>query len=144
MRLVSCPIDEKRRKKRGGGEHPKRNEKRKRGYETVVSLPMADGPHKAFGTAHVPRIGVGEDLSDSCDGFAASGDGNDGGNLRGLPGTNDLVDPEHVISDEVGGFLNRSLVRQRKRFLWGGKIDAMRTLRVEEEKVSLTDTAAKP
>ena len=79
---------------------------------------MAHGPDKAFGTAHVPYVGVGEDFGDSCDGFTASGDRYDGSNLWGLSGPNDLVDPEHVVSYEVSGFLNRSFVRQRKRFLW--------------------------
>ena len=84
----------------------------------VDCLPMADGPHKAFGTAHVSCIGVGEDFGDSCHGFTASGDRYDGSDLRRLSGTNDLVDPEHIISYEVSGFLNRCLVRKRKRFLW--------------------------
>ena len=84
----------------------------------VGDLPMADSPHKAFGTTHVPCVRVGEDFGDSCDGFTASGDRYDGSNLRGLSRTNDLVDPEHVISYEVSGFLNRSLVRKCKRFLW--------------------------
>jgi len=79
---------------------------------------MADGPHKAFGTAHVPCVGVGEDFGDSCDGFTASGDRYDGSNLWGLSGANDLVNPERVISYEVSGFLNSSLARKRKRFLW--------------------------
>ena len=83
----------------------------------VDDLPMADGPHKAFGTAHVSCVGVCEDFGDSCNGFTASCDRYDGSNFWGLSGTNDLVDPEHVISYEVGGFLNRSLVRKCKRFL---------------------------
>ena len=114
--------------------------KRKRGYRTVVGLPVADGSHKAFSTAHVPCAGVGEDFSDSCNGFTASGDGYDGGNLCGLSGANDLVDPEHVICDEVSGFLDCDVEKVHV----GGKIDAMNTLCVEGEKVSLTNTAAKP
>ena len=107
-------------------------------------LPMTHGSHKAFGTAHIPSIRVGEDLGDSRDGFTASGNRHDGSDLWRLSRTNDLVDPEHIILDEVSGFLNRSLTRERKRFLCVGEIDAVSTLRVVKEKVSLTDTAAKP
>ena len=106
---------------------------------------MADGPHKAFGTAHVSCVGVGEDFGDSCDGFTASGCNYDGGDHWRLAGTDDLVDPEHVVSHEVSGFLDRSFVRKGKRILCVEKeIDAMSNLRVYKEKVSLTDTAAKP
>jgi len=84
----------------------------------VDGSPMADGPHKAFGTAHVPCVGVGEDFGDSCNGFTASGDRYDGSNLWGLSRADDFVDPERVISYEVSGFLDRSLVRKCKRFLW--------------------------
>ena len=107
------------------------------------ALPMTHSSHKAFGTAHVPCIRVGEDFGNSCNGFAASGSRYNGSNLWRLSGTNDLVDPEHVVSYKVSGFLNRSFMRKRKRFLYAGEIDAMSTLRVVKERVSLTDTAAK-
>ena len=71
---------------------------------------MADGSHKTFGTAHVPCVRVGEDFCDSCDGFTASSGCHNGRDLCGLSGTSDLVDPEHVVSNEVSGFLNRSFV----------------------------------
>jgi hypothetical protein len=83
----------------------------------VNALPMADGSHKAFGTAHVPCVRVGEDFGDSCDGFTAPCGGHDRSDLCGLSGANDLVDPEHVVPYEVSGFLNRSFVRKRKWFL---------------------------
>jgi len=79
--------------------------------------PMAGGPHEAFGTAHVPCIGAGEYFRDPCDGFTAPGDRYDGSDLWRLSGTNDFVDPEHVVSHEVSGFLDRSFLRKRERFL---------------------------
>jgi len=81
------------------------------------ALPMTDGSHKAFGTAHVPCVRVGKDFGDSCYGFTASGDRHDGGDLCRLSGANDLVDPKHAVSDEVSGFLNSSFVRKREGFL---------------------------
>ena len=82
-----------------------------------MALPMADCSHKAFGTAHVPCVGVGEDFGDSCDGFTAPGGCHDGSDLCRLSGPNDLVDPKHVVSYEVSGFLNRAFVRKCKWFL---------------------------
>lgn len=91
------------------------------------AVPMADGSHKAFGTAHVPRTGVGEDFGDPCDGFAAPGGGHDGSDLCRLAGANDLVDPEHVVPYEISGFLDCAIEREGERFLW-----------VEEEIMRLT------
>ena len=90
-------------------------------------VPMTDGSHKAFGTAHIPCIRVGEDFGDSCNGFTASSGRYDGSNLWRLSGTNDLMDPEHIILHEESGFLNPSFGRERKRFLCMGEIDAVST-----------------
>ena len=101
------------------------------------ALPVTYSSHEAFGTAHVPYVWVGEDFGDSCDGFTAPGNRYDGGDLRSLPGTNDLVDPEHVVSYEISGFLNCSILRKRKRFLFmGTEIDAMRNLRVDKRRLA--------
>jgi len=81
------------------------------------ALPMTDRSHKAFGTTHVPCVRVGKDFGDSCYGFTASRDRYDRCDLCGLSGTNEFVDPKHVVSDEVSGFLNRCFVRKRERFL---------------------------
>ena len=45
------------------------------------ALPMTDGFHKAFGTAHVPCVRVGEDFGDSCDGFTTPAGRHDGSDL---------------------------------------------------------------
>ena len=88
---------------------------------------MADGSHKAFGAAHVPRTRVGKDLGDARDGFAAPGGCHDRSDLWRLAGTKDFVNPKHVVPNEVSGLLNGALVRKGERFLLekrpeGGKI----------------------
>ena len=80
-------------------------------------VPMADCPHESFGTAHVPYSGVGKDLGNPRDGVAAPCGCYDGSDLCGLSGADDFVDPEHVVPDEVSGFLNGSLVGKREGFL---------------------------
>lgn len=83
---------------------------------------MADGSHQTFGTAHVPRVGVSEDFGDSCDRFAAPGGGHDRSDLRRPSGTNDLVDPEHVVLYEVSSLLECAFVRERERLLFNGDV----------------------
>ena len=78
--------------------------------KTLNAPPMADGSHKTFGTAHVPCVRVGEDFGDSCDGFTASSGRYYRSDFCGLSGPSNLVNPEHVVSYEVSGFLNRPFV----------------------------------
>jgi len=80
---------------------------------------MTDCSHKAFGTAHVPCVWVGKYFSDSSDGFTASGGCYDRSDLWGLTGTNDFMDPKHVVSHEVSGFLNGTFVGKGEWFLCG-------------------------
>lgn len=80
-------------------------------------VPMADCPHESFRTAHVPYSGVGKDLGNTGNGVAAPCGCYDGSDLCGLSGADDFVDPEHVVPDEVSGFLNGSLVGKREGFL---------------------------
>ena len=90
------------------------------------AVPMANSSHKAFGTAHVPRTRVCEDFGDAYDGFATPGCSHDRSNLYGLSGANYFVNPEHIVPHEIGGLLNSTFVRERKRFLYN-EIDAINT-----------------
>ena len=108
---------------------------------------MADGSHKALGATHVPRIRVGEDLGDAGDGFAGSSGGHDRGDLWRLAGANYLVNPKHVVPNEVSSLLNCAFVRKGERFLLEMMMrltPLVRVLRVYQNEQTLTDAAAKP
>lgn len=57
------------------------------------AVPMTDGSHKAFGTTHVPRTGVGKDFGDPCNRLAAPGGCHNGSNLCRPSRANDFVNP---------------------------------------------------